>query len=405
MFLVAFAAVAGRWRLSGLPCTGPRWNGLCPEASAFVPRTDNLRQRLGESDGIESFLLTGGRNLVTLVLRAGTKWGWKVNVGPQGEGPPALGDQEKGEANDITAGLIGSIYADSSLNAQDQLTKIGAVTNLLSSALGVAAAPPQAGAASPSPKLALTELKAMNRAAEIPSLDNAAKILTGITALITGLFTGIGFTTGDFVRMIRDFPVLGITFLISASIALLLGTFAFVVNSYRSDLNLWLERIAVYLGIVLAGAAFITASFGLAQGSSAGQTRPVISASFNTSSGTPVLSVSVDSSNVPRSEHLTATVWGDTAQGWTVLSNLVTGPAPDGTDNASITVDNVSTYTEIKISALLSSTEISTAATPPVNCSANTSCFLLTGLGASPAPTASPTQTASSPAPTATASK
>jgi hypothetical protein len=77
----------------------------------------------------------------------------------------------------------------------------------------------------------------MDRAAEIPSLDNAAKILTGITALVTGLFTGIGFTTGDFIRMIRDFPGKGIAFLVLASTALLIGSFAFVVNAYRSSVN------------------------------------------------------------------------------------------------------------------------------------------------------------------------
>ena len=96
----------------------------------------------------------------------------------------------------------------------------------------------------------------------------------------------------------------------------------------------------------------------------------MISASFNTSSGTPVLDVSVNSLSVPRSEHLTATVWGHGAQGWTVLSSLVTGPAPDGTDNASITVNNVATYTQIEVNAFLSSTDVPTSPAPPQSCSA-----------------------------------
>jgi hypothetical protein len=292
------------------------------------------------------------------------------------------------EVKEIAAGLIGSIYADSSLSATDQAAKIEQVSDLRSKVLGLnGAAAPADGT---SPDLALTELEAMDRAAEIPSLDNAAKILTGITALVTGLFTGIGFTTGDFIRMIRDFPGPGISFLILASIALLLGTFAFVVNAYRSSLNLWLERGAVYTGIACAGASFILASWGLAQGASAGQTLPVISASFNTSSATPVLNVSVNSSNVPRSEHLTATVWGDGTGGWKVLSSLVTGPAPDGTDNASITVDNVATYSQIEVNSSLSSTDASVTSAPPQPCPPTTSCFTLAGVGTPSAAASSP---------------
>ena len=296
-----------------------------------------------------------------------------------------LNDSQKKQCTKVTAGLIGSIYADSSLPADNQKSKIEDIVDLRSKALG------QSGTASAdqtTPELAMEELEAMRRAEEIPSLDNAAKILTGITVLVTGLFTGIGFTTGDFVHMIRDFQWQGLSFLIFASLALLLGTFAFVINAYHSRRNLRWERFAVYFGIICAGTSFILAAWGLAQGASAGQTRPVISASFNRSSGTPVLNVSVNSSQVPRSEHLTTTVWGDGAQGWTVLSSLVTGPTPDGTDNASITVDNVSTYTMIAVRAFLSSTDVSTASTPPKDCSANTSCLLLVGLGAS-SPTAS----------------
>ena len=311
-----------------------------------------------------------------------------MNPGPQDPAPQPIDGNDKKEAKKIVAGLIGSIYADSSLDEAIQKSKIEDVLTKYSSALGPGA--PAAPADKNDPQLAWEELQAMDRAAEIPSLDNAARILTGVTALVTGLFVGIGFTTGDFVRMIRDFQWQGLTFLILVSLALLLGTFAFVINAYRSLKNLRLERAAVYLGIAFTGAAFIFASWGLAQGSSAAQTRPVISASFNTTSGTPVLNVSASSSNVPRSEHLTTIVWGDNAQGWKVLSSLVTGPTPDGTDNASITVNNVSTYAEIEVRAFLSATDVPTTSVPSKNCSADTSCFVLVGL-ATPSPTPSAT--------------
>jgi hypothetical protein len=332
--------------------------------------------------------------------------GLKVNIeqqdpasqpAPQGQQDPPpqpIGDEDKDEAKEIASGLIGSIYADSSLDETTQKNKIQDVLAKYSSALGPDG--PAAPADANDPQLAWEELQAMDRAAEIPSLDNAAKILTGVTALVTGLFVGIGFTTGDFIRMIRDFQWQGITFLILVSFALLLGTFAFVINAYRSSQNLRWERGAVYLGILCAGGAFVFASWGLAEGSSAAQTRPVISASFNTSSGTPVLNVSVSSSNVPRSEHLTAITWGKTAQGWHLLSSLVTGPAPDGTDNASISVNNISPYTEIMMRAFLSSADLPTPRIPPENCSADTSCFLLVGLAApSSTPSATPSPTPS----------
>jgi hypothetical protein len=237
----------------------------------------------------------------------------------------------------------------------------------------------------------LLQLEAMDRATEIPSLDKAAKYLAGITVLLTGLFTGIGFSTGDFIRMTRDFQGAGIAFLILASTALLLGTFAFVINGCRSSLNLWSERIAVYLGIACAAAAFILAAWGLAQGASAGATRPTISASFDTTSNPPVLKVSVSSSDVPRSEHLTATVWGQKGRGWVVLGYLVTGPTRDGANNANITVNNIMPYSTIAIDALLSSKDVPRALTPPKECSAGMSCFQIAGFGtSSPLSTTSP---------------
>jgi hypothetical protein len=180
--------------------------------------------------------------------------------------------------------LLGEIFVDASSDASAQESKVKNVLDLRSDALGE-----DEGKA----KCSLLQLEAMDRATEIPSLDKAAKYLASITVLLTGLFTGIGFSTGDFIRMTRDFQGVGIAFLILASTALLLGTFAFVINGCRSSLNLWSERIAVYLGIACAAAAFILAAWGLAQGASAGPTRPTISASFDTTSNPPVLKVSM----------------------------------------------------------------------------------------------------------------
>jgi len=170
-------------------------------------------------------------------------------------------------------------------------------------------------------------------------------------------------------------------------------TFAFVINGCRSSLNLWSERIAVYLGIACAAVAFILASWGLAQGASAGPTRPTISASFDTTSNPPVLKVSVGSSDVPRSEHLTATVWGKRGGGWIVLGHLITGPTRDGANNANITVNNIMPYSTIVINALLSSEDIPLALTPPNECSTGMSCFQIAGFGmSSPLSTTTPSK-------------
>ncbi len=293
--------------------------------------------------------------------------------------------KEKKVKESVTV-LLGEIFADTSdtSDTSAQESKVKNVLDLRSDALGE-----DGGKA----ECSLLRLEAMDRATEIPSLDKAAKYLAGITVLLTGLFTGIGFSTGDFIRMTRDFQGAGIAFLILASTALLLGTFAFVINGCRSSLNLWSERIAVYLGIACAAAAFILAAWGLAQGASAGPTRPTISASFDTTSNPPVLKVSVSSSDVPRSEHLTATVWGERGGHWVVLGYLITGPTRDGANNANITVNNIMPYSTIVINALLSSEDIPLALTPPKECSTGMSCFQIAGFGtSSPLSTTTPSK-------------
>jgi hypothetical protein len=285
-------------------------------------------------------------------------------------GAPDPDKSKNKKVKESVTGLLGFIFSDTSdTMAQDKADK---VLKLRSSALGKDGADAEAS---------LLQLEAMDRATEIPSLNKAAASLAGITVLLTGLFTGIGFSTGDFIRMIRDFQGVGIAFLILASTALILGTFAFVINGCRSTLNLWSERIAVYLGIACAAVAFILAAWGIAQGASAGATRPTISASFDTTSGTPVLKVSVSSSDVPRSEHLTATVWGKRGGGWVVLGNLITGPTRDGANNANITVNNIMPYSTIVVNALLSAKDISLAPAPRNGCSTGMSCFQIAGFG------------------------
>lgn len=292
----------------------------------------------------------------------------------------AVMPKQQDEIKEIAAGLDGAIFSNSALDTATQTADVATVDQLRSTALGQGDPPPNDDAR----ELALSKLQAMARAAEIPSLDTAAKALTGVTALLTGLFVGIGFQTGDFVRMIRDFWGQGFTFLLLASLAILLGTFAVVINAYRSPRNLWAERIAVYFGIVCATAAFGLAAWGISQGASAGPTRPTISASFNTTSTSPVLDVSASSTDVPRSEDLTATVWGNGPNGWAVLSNVVTGPTSDGAATASITVDNVATYSEIEATAALSSANAPIPSAPPSSCPIDTSCDVLVGSGTSP---------------------
>jgi hypothetical protein len=287
------------------------------------------------------------------------------------------------QIKEVADELVGAIYSDSALNAADQNTKVQAVDQLRSTALGEVGADGTA----PSPddrSLAQSKLQAMGRAAEIPSLDTAAKALAGATALLTGLFVALGFQSGDFIRMIRDFWSQSFLFMLLAGLAIILGTFAVVIDAYRSQRNLWIERFDVYLGIVCAATAFGLLAWGLSQGASAGPARPTISASFDTSSNTPVLKASASSSDVPRSEHLTETVWGKDAQGWTVLSNVATGPAPDGSATANIAVDNVTKYSEIEAAAALSSTDTPVPTTPPSNCSSETSCDFLVGFAPSP---------------------
>ena len=203
------------------------------------------------------------------------------------------------------------------------------------------------GASAVKARAAIQQLQACVRSQEIPSLDAAAKILAGVTALITGLFTGLGFATGDFVRMYRDYFSIGLSFLLCAGIALLLGTFAFLINSYRSQRNLWFERIAIYFGVTLTGGAVVLAAVGLSLGASNGTSRPVISATISPGA-MPTASLQVMSNSVPRSEFATVVVWGDSVSGaWNLLRTVVSGPSNDGVIDISIGSINTGGYSQL----------------------------------------------------------
>jgi hypothetical protein len=296
-------------------------------------------------------------------------------------------------ANSLAEGLFGATFA-STMSWTDQEAKIEDINGYRTAALGTAAGANDAG------EVALLKLKAMSRAAEIPGLDASAKALVGVTVLITGLFTGIGFSTGDFVRMIRDHWGQGFLFLILASVALLVGTFAVAINAYRSQFNLWTERIALYAGVVCAAAAFGLGAWGLSQGASSATT-PTISAAFSTTAPA-TLSVTASSSDVPRKEHMILHAWGfdQTQKKWDSIDDYDLPPASDGTINSTLSLSPVDSYTTIEIDAQVTGAKDTTVTSPPVPCPVDTSCLTMQGLAA---PAATPSATASA-TPSASAS-
>lgn len=270
-----------------------------------------------------------------------------------------------------TAGLIAAAYADSSLDAAAEAAGITLIDKLRALALD------QPATQDPDSGLAALELEAMGRANEISSLNKAAAALAGITTVVTGLFAGIGFSSGDLDRMIRDHFSQGLLFLILAGVAILLGTFAFVIDGSYSRLNLNLERGAVYIGIGCAAIAFCLVAWGLSQGASAATT-PTISASFDRTTAPPVLNVTVASSDVPHTDRIITTVWGTDSQGtWKLLDHLSTGAASDGTASASTTVNNADSYTEIEVVASVAATDSTPPTSPAGTCPSGSSCVTL----------------------------
>lgn len=320
-----------------------------------------------------------------------------------------------------TFGVLGSVYADSTITSEDDReAKAKYVMDLLKTARDDSV--PAQGASAPTPtkpdgsapqakqgkqvpqekqqppdaadpdaiRDAELQLNAMYRASEVPGLDTAAKALTGVTTALTALFAAVGFSTGDFDRVIRDDWLLGLAFIGLAGVALVLGTFAVCINAYLSDINLHLERLALRAGIVCAVAAFTFAAWGLSKGASAAQTSPTISASFDTTGKSPVLKVTASSSAVPQSSVLAATVWGEQpgSSSWNILTYVVAGPDHDGDATVNISVNNVSPYTYVvaqaglapKGAAIPSAPSLSWAqgdATLSGNCPADDACATL----------------------------
>jgi hypothetical protein len=287
------------------------------------------------------------------------------SAGPAGAAAPTIsprsteGTEQDRAQEELVTGLIAAARSDASLSPADQDKLVQEIASLRDRAFG---SPPDAGA--------MAELEAMARADEIIGLDNLAKALTGIVVLTTGLFTGLGFSSGDMLRMIRDSPAVGLVFLSSAGVAVFLGTFAFGINAYRSLANFWMERIAVYSGVALGALSLVMACVGLSQGAGAGSASPVLIGSLDTTGSVPSLQLVVQTSDVPRSDHARATVWGRTDQGsWVVLAHLVTGPARDGSVDQHLSIPAVTGYVVLVAEANVSSSVGGPAAgQPPAAC-------------------------------------
>ncbi len=283
-------------------------------------------------------------------------------------------DKIKVQADRVTNDLIGASAATDT--PADRYTNVAAITNIHQSLLRAVTTAKHCDTntvdwdnACQDARHHLAQLQGMARSSEVAKLDRAATVLAGITTVVTGLFTAFGFGSGDYQRMFRDLFIQSFLFLIFTGAALFLGTFAFVVNAQKSDVNLWVERIAVYVGIGCAGAALVLGSWGLSQGQSAGPTRPGISATINTSGTSQVLDVTSQSAAVPRWEHLKVTIWAKDARGWNVLRDDIVGPGRDGTVNDSIAVPYKSSYIQVVAAASLESGDKSgVPSQPPPAC-------------------------------------
>jgi divalent metal cation (Fe/Co/Zn/Cd) transporter len=96
--------------------------------------------------------------------------------------------------------------------------------------------------------------------------------------------------------------------LILGVLAILVGTFAFLIDAVQSPVKLRLEQGAIYLGVVAFGASFIIAAWGLATGASGGSARPVVTAEVTTSKadGTTTITARTNRDAVRRSKALIA---------------------------------------------------------------------------------------------------
>jgi hypothetical protein len=156
-----------------------------------------------------------------------------------------------------------------------------------------------------------------NRADLVATLDRAAAILVTAFTVISGALVAAGFAVGDFPRFYRNYFGSALAFLILAGFAILVGTFAFLIDAVESTWKLRLEQAAIYTGVVAFAAAFAIAAWGLAYGSSGRTDRPTLTTALATSMSqagqnqvtTYDVTARATRSGVQRSDALVTTVW------------------------------------------------------------------------------------------------
>ena len=209
--------------------------------------------------------------------------------------------------------------------------------------------------------------------ATVAALDKAAQILVAAVTTITGVLIAAGFALGDFTSFYRNHFGAGLAFLLLSVAAIIIGTFAFLIDAVESENKLRAEVAAVYVGVVAFGAAFVIAAVGLASGTSSGSDRPVLTTGVTTdkTAGTTTVTATASRSAVPHSSALAVALWGvENAQSPFVLLRYdVVGPKSDGTasDTADATVAS-NAYTQFVATAVVAAPPASAPTAPPNNC-------------------------------------
>jgi hypothetical protein len=215
------------------------------------------------------------------------------------------------------------------------------------------------------------------RVTTVAALDKAALSLVAAFTTITAALTTVGFATGDYTGFYRNYLGWALAYLILAIVAVLIGTFAFLIDAVQDNVRLRIEQFAIYAGIVAFGVSFCIAASGLAVGSSGGSNRPAISASviISKTDGTAEVKAQVDRSDVQRSDALTVAVWGDDAKTslYELLEIDVTGPDKAGAVTEMIdTVEPSASYRDFVISASVGPAPAAIPTAPPANCALGT---------------------------------
>jgi hypothetical protein len=211
------------------------------------------------------------------------------------------------------------------------------------------------------------------RVSTVASLDKAAGILVATFVTLTAAFTAVGFAAADYTSFYRNYLGWAIAYLVLAIFAVLVGTFAFLIDAVADNWKLRAEQLFIYLGVVAFGAAFVIAAWGLAIGASSGNDRPQLTASLTTSKTerTTALSATATRSAVSRSHVLVMTFWGfDASQSaFHKLRYDVVGPTASGSidHSAAVTVRSGSFQTYI-VTAVVEAPPKILPSEPPSNC-------------------------------------